>query len=130
VFSEVKSKTLQNTVSKMLNKLFGSTDVINLDILEGNLSAGVDADTRNAGSSGGFQRVEVTLNTSELQNASKEFIASTILHEIIHGVFLIKNKNPLIDDHNEMGSYYISIMADALREMYPAVSSDDATALS
>lgn len=129
VFSEVKSKTLQNTISKMLNKLFGSTDVINLDILEGKLDKGVDADTRSGGSSGGYRTVEVTLNTSELQNASKEYIAATILHEIIHGIFLIKEKNPLIDDHNEMGSYYISYMADAIREMYPTINTDDARAL-
>ena len=129
VFSEVQSKTLQNTISKMLNKLFTSTDVINLDIVEGQLKQGTDGDTRDAGSSGGYRTVGITLNTNELQNASKEYIAATILHEVVHGIFLIKNKNPLIDDHNEMGSFYITYMADALRELYPTISSDDAKAL-
>jgi hypothetical protein len=129
VFSEVQSKTLQNTISKMLNKLFGSTDVINLDIEEGVLKQGVDGDTRDAGSSRGYRTVGITLNTNELKNASKEYIAATILHEVIHGIFLIKNKNPLINDHNEMGSFYITYMAEALKELYPTISPDDAIAL-
>ncbi|WP_142686053.1 hypothetical protein [Chitinophaga polysaccharea] len=93
IFSEIQSKTLQNTISKMLNKLFGSTDVINLDIEEGKLKQGVDGDTRDMGTSRGYRAIGITLNTSELQNASKEYIAATILHEAVHGINSIIEAN-------------------------------------
>ncbi|MET3878086.1 hypothetical protein [Chitinophaga sp. OAE865] len=130
VFSEVQSKTLQNTISKMLNRLFGSTEFLNLEIGEGVLKQGVEGDTGGSINSGGYKIVQVTLNTNELKNASKEYIAITILHEVVHGFFKAENKNPLIDDHNEMGSFYIQYMAEALKELYPTISHDDAIALS
>jgi hypothetical protein len=128
VLTEVRSNVLENTVSKILKNTFGSTDKLNLDFGEANLQKGVDGETNGGSVSGGYKNITITLNTTDLRNASKEYIAATIMHEVLHGYFRAVNENKLLD-HNDMGLFYIDKMAAGIREIYPTISVNDANAL-
>lgn len=82
---------------------------------------------------------EINLNTRLLQNATKELIASTILHETMHAIFTIRKMNDNSFTHlsyNEwfqhqmMATAYIDDMSNGLREMFPNLPLEDAKALS
>ncbi|PSL47514.1 hypothetical protein CLV51_102371 [Chitinophaga niastensis] len=126
--AEVRNDALQNTVSKILNNIFGSSDKLNLDFVEANLKPGEDGETDGGSVSGDYRNLTITLNTTDLKNSSKEYVAATILHEVIHGYFRAVNENKLLD-HNDMGLFYIDKMAAGIKEVYPTISNDDATAL-
>ncbi len=57
----------------------------------------------------------ISLNTATLSNSSKEYIAKTIMHEILH--IYLKNKTAL-EDHTKMATDYITPMAELLSEIY------------
>ncbi len=67
----------------------------------------------------------ITLNMKALANASQEFIAKVIYHEILH-VYL--NNSTAMSDHQIMGNDYVNPMADALQSWFP-INRDDAIAL-
>jgi hypothetical protein len=58
----------------------------------------------------------INLNTATLSNSSKEYIAKTIMHEILH--IYIGNKRAL-EDHTKMATEFITPMAELLSEIYP-----------
>lgn len=120
---------VQSAISELIYHIFGSGDQINLFVEEANLGPGDDGITRYSGS-GAYLNVTITLNTSVLAGSSKEYVAVTILHEFIHAYFDAKARWPLRDannpQHNVMAGWYVSEMADALQETYPAISRTDA----
>lgn len=67
----------------------------------------------------------ITLNMKALANASQEFIAKVIYHEILH-VYL--NNSTALSDHQIMGNDYVNPMADALQSWFP-INRNDAVAL-
>lgn len=129
VLNEVQSKTLQNTISRILKNTFGKSDKLNIDFTEANLHDTRDADEGYGSISGEYKNLRITLNTPQLATASKEYIAATIMHEVLHAYFKALNVNPLMEDHNEMGLLYVDEMAAGIREVYPSISADDAKAL-
>jgi hypothetical protein len=58
----------------------------------------------------------INLNTATLSNSSKEYIAKTIMHEILH--IYIGNIRAL-EDHTKMATEFITPMAELLSEIYP-----------
>ena len=63
---------------------------------------------------------EITLNQGALQNASKEFVAATIIHEMIHGMYFQQTGVPLnqSQQHQQMATDYVEPMANALVAVY------------
>jgi hypothetical protein len=57
----------------------------------------------------------INLNTATLSNSSKEYIAKTIMHEILH--IYLNNKTALLD-HTKMAKEYVTPMAELLSEIY------------
>ncbi len=68
---------------------------------------------------------QITLNTDALRKASQEYIAATIIHELVH-VYL--NKSIHID-HDVMSRQYIELMAIALMNTGYHISYERARAL-
>jgi hypothetical protein len=68
---------------------------------------------------------EVTLNTNVMENASKEYVAVTIMHEIIHAYMsaywgTVRNndtQHPLMVE-----CYFINLMANSLESLFPNLS--------
>jgi hypothetical protein len=56
----------------------------------------------------------ITLNTEMLRDASKELIALTILHEMLH-VYISQSE---LEDHNITAAKYINPMADYIHALY------------
>jgi hypothetical protein len=77
----------------------------------------------------------VILSSTNLVNASQEYLAATLMHEILHAYFRLAKVNPTTTDFNNkdrrlMANDYVCIIADALTEMFPDLDYKDATALS
>lgn len=68
---------------------------------------------------------QITLNTDVLKKASQEYVAATLLHEILH-VYI---GNSLEADHEVMARQYVGLMADALRSVGFQISPERARAL-
>ena len=65
-------------------------------------------------------------------SASKEYIAATILHEVVHAWIDYKFTNPIDNAHQHSlmaGTNRFNLMRSALLEMYPNMNSQDATDL-
>ncbi|MEA5406089.1 hypothetical protein VB776_24330 [Arcicella sp. DC2W] len=70
----------------------------------------------------------VTLNNEALKGASKEYIAVTMMHEIIHAQLSAQGKMGNLLNHIEMANSYINPMARALMFIY-LLNETDAKAL-
>lgn len=58
----------------------------------------------------------------------KEFIATAIYHEIIHGVLAI-NQVHNVSQHETMAESYRQKIAEGLKALFPAMNDEDANAL-
>ncbi len=56
-----------------------------------------------------------------LQNASQEYIAATLLHEIAHGILTYEKIDGSSAQHNEMFKKYRTEVAAGLKEMFPGI---------
>lgn len=126
----------KSTIREMLNNTFGGTvQFEDLDLIfrdPTNLAANID---------GTMQRLsgiefEIKLNQNRLPNASKEYIVSTIYHEILHAYLeskLTRGSNGLYiitDQHQDMATQYVTLMSGALKIAFPNLSNNEAWALS
>lgn len=71
--------------------------------------------------------IDITLN-SALQNASNEFIVSTILHEALHSYFIYRNSIGGLD-HTLMAQQYIDWFKSIMTTLFPNIDNDTNTAL-
>ncbi|WP_143305989.1 hypothetical protein [Chitinophaga vietnamensis] len=129
----VNNGVLKNTVSTILCRIFDQPDNFNIRFYEASLADSIDGDTKPFTNSSGTSisyNMDITLNSKLVTqfHSSQEYIVATILHEVLHAYFSAKNYNPIVD-HNEMGLFYIDKMSAALREIFPSLSDEDATAL-
>lgn len=75
----------------------------------------------------GVIKVRTSLNNTALANASKEYIAETIFHEIMHGYF--DANGTILDEfaqHVEMATAYLNKEVAALQEVFPGLNTHDA----
>lgn len=70
------------------------------------------------------------LNTNALGSASEEYIAATLIHELVHGYYHETTGRSLSEDaqHIDMATYYVQPMAQALVGLY-GMSPENATAV-
>ena len=76
---------------------------------------------------------EITLNTDIMENASQEYIAVTLMHEVLHaylGAYFGIDRSNDVQHPLMVENYCVDFMANALRSMFPNMSMDDALALS
>ncbi|TKC03308.1 hypothetical protein [Pedobacter cryotolerans] len=127
-------KQANTTIGAMLNKTFGTSNEyggLDLQFIEG-----------NTGTDDGWCRKDgnvswvITINQNLPNVSSKEYILSTIYHEILHayleatypknstGMFLIPH-----DEHQDMAEKYIILMTGALKLNYPNLSDPEAWGL-
>ncbi|RYF46448.1 MAG: hypothetical protein EOO38_14100, partial [Cytophagaceae bacterium] len=123
----VISMNLENSISAMINSVYNSGTTVNLQFRdEVGMTRDAQAYFRGAPISGRPIFGKISLNKTVLSNSSKEYIAATIFHEALH-TFSKPVGTP--NDHNDIARYYVTPMANALREMFPALSSADAYSL-
>jgi hypothetical protein len=68
---------------------------------------------------------EVTLNTNVMENASKEYVAVTIMHEIIHaymGAYWGTVRNNDTQHPLMVECYFVNLMANSLGSLFPNLS--------
>ncbi|MVT11557.1 hypothetical protein [Chitinophaga tropicalis] len=128
VVDSISKGHLQAAISLILLQTFNQTDLINISFIDSHYGSTQTDATTNVSSSNGMANYLVDLNIDALQNASKEYIAATIFHEILHAYFATKNIDPVLE-HDEMALYYRDQIATAVRSLYPSISENDANAL-
>ncbi|WP_316797127.1 hypothetical protein [Pedobacter agri] len=126
----------KTTIREMLNSTFGGTvmfEDLELTIRDTtNLSNTTDAEMQRLSG----LAFEIRLNQNKLPNTSKEYMLSTIYHEILHAYLESKLTKGVdgryinIDQHEEMANKYIILMTGALKIAFPNISDSEAWALS
>jgi hypothetical protein len=134
----------------ILHDIFGVTDEINLIVYPYNFNdSTIDADSRKD-SMGHFR---IRLNTFMLNNASKDYIAATIIHEAVHAYIIYMkpvNKGggggmdsatfaqtfPIYmqylgnnAQHNEMAANYVNLMKGTILALNPTLNNYNAEAI-
>ncbi|MBT2564263.1 hypothetical protein J7E50_16585 [Pedobacter sp. ISL-68] len=129
------AQTAKTTIRNMLNDEFGTNNFNDRDIVFYDITTLPDtvAGTTHGNSAYSFI---INLNENTLPQRSKEYILSTIYHEILHaymdtqlgkdasGNYLISNQ------HQTMADKYVFLMMGALKVAFPNLSDRDAWALS
>jgi hypothetical protein len=124
------NRGLKNKISETLNEVFSHAELIDLTFEEGDyLDPDEAAITDGAIQSNGRITINIVLNRIALVNSSQEFILATIFHEAIHAILKINTEDTIFDSHEQMASDYLEEMSDALKELFPAISIQDAAAL-
>jgi hypothetical protein len=130
VYNEVTSSNLANDVAFMLEVVFGFDNKINVTFGEDpSMPNDVIAETYAVKKDpvNNLYDIEVNLNPNVLQNASKEFIADTYYHEIIHAVLDVNKFSwDETQQHVYMAANHVKLMVDALQEVYPHLSKSEA----
>jgi hypothetical protein len=79
----------------------------------------------------GTREIKISLNPSYMANASKEFVATVILHELIHGFRKIKAPNLTQEQqHQEILEGLAAEIATSLHDIFPNLLAVDAVSLS
>lgn len=123
MYNKYTSAQWDNLIARTTKVLFGRFGKTNLRLHQTtSLPASTDAIT-SATESGGIVSMDIDLNLNVLPNSSQEYIIATILHEVLHAQFHVSGMNDVLD-HDTMANEYISLMADALQEIFPNLAND------
>jgi hypothetical protein len=123
------AESLVNAISNLVQNTFNINDKINLDLSQvGYLDADESAST-SAYKQGEILNVEIFFNENTLPSRSKEFIMATVYHELLHAILYSNYVSP-IQQHTQMASQYVNILALALMEHFPNLSMSEANHLS
>ncbi len=122
------------SIGQIINQSFGFSHTWNLVFKDAN-NVTVNSQPAEASTGANYHDpshtqidVNITLSISALQNASEQYIAATIIHEIMHAYFRLEQL-PAGADHQRMAANYISSMSQALQDTF-GMTAQDATALS
>jgi len=120
------NSTIQTDVTNILRNTFGVSDQVNLTFLEATLPSTEDANT----SGDQKDNFQITFNTPQIANASKEFLLETTMHEIFHAYL---DENPNINagfgQHVYMIQNYVNTEVQTLQAVFPNLSTHDAECL-
>jgi hypothetical protein len=114
---------LNNDVTKILMKTFGENSRINLKIIDLSYD-GSPAKTfaSNPKTKDGIKFIDVklTLNTQGLPSNSQEYIATTILHEIIHAYLDSEGTyvNNQYMQHIEIGENFVDLLRESVQSNF------------
>jgi hypothetical protein len=122
---------MSNKISDMLHNTFGGKADLNINFLDDNLNDPMkDGKTTPFVYSNGRIDFNVTLNTGVLLDASKEYTAATIYHEIIHAYLRTSGVTGQDLQHITMTERYVTQLESSLHSLFPNISDLDAKALS
>ena len=131
---EAISKDCKNQITTFINSTFDKNPTMDITFVDaplGNMVVGDGTTVAHIGGSGTCY-ITVTLNSSPgaLPSASKEYIAATIFHESVHAWIdatnTLNNSSNSVSHETMASASNIDMLATALREMYPALSLQDA----
>ncbi len=134
VFATLQNK-LTGDFAQFLNNFQANTNGLSLKIKEGYLQGtDINNDAQTIPLPGG-KSWEITLNRNVLDFSSKEYIAITIYHEVLHAYLeayfpTIGTFDPNTQHHQYMANQCVDYMAAMLQQLFPNLSNTDATALS
>jgi hypothetical protein len=129
------AQTAKTTIRNMLNDEFGTNNFNDRDIVFYDITTLPDIVAGTTHGNNAYSFI-INLNENTLPQRSKEYILSTIYHEILHaymdtqlgkdasGNYLISNQ------HQTMADKYVFLMTGALKVAFPNLSDRDAWALS
>lgn len=124
---------LNSYTYRIANYVFSDNIYFDLNFFESTtLANNVDGQTDCQGipSSQNYFVADVSLNANTLPKASKEYIAVTAIHEILHAYMTYSGKLGEFNQHTDMANNYIYTMQKDLQAMFPGMSDTDAAALS
>lgn len=123
---------LNNAVTQFINSAFSTTNSYTLffrqysgsDTTDGYTSIGPVEDDLGYG-------ITIKLNEAALDSASKEYVAATIFHEAVHAwIYFIYTDAPSEKaQHDRLATFWFNDMRNALMELCPSLSLQDATDL-
>ncbi|TCD18275.1 hypothetical protein EZ456_21450 [Pedobacter psychrodurus] len=132
------ARNAQTTIRNMLNETFGGPSEFeslhlkfkDVTTLADNVSGDAGRETATS------VYFNIRLNQNKLPGYSKEYILSTIYHEILHAYLFSKmEKGPdgrfhISTQHDDMANKYLTLMTGALKIAFPNISDQEAWALS
>jgi hypothetical protein len=127
-------ENLNNQISRIINLVFENSELYDLSFHEdSNLSDTTLGEALVTHQTNGRILADIYLNVNVLKNSSQEMVISTIFHEVLHSY--LKYSTPpeaqkYFNDHEAMANEYLSLMTSALQNLFPALSSKTAQALS
>lgn len=128
------SRDCNNTITTFMNTTFANNENLHLVFYDSPLGL-INGDAANTvcapmNTPGDF-KITITLNNSPgvLNGSSNEYVAITIFHEALHAwIDLYSSTSGNASANHELmaSPANLNLMADALREMYPNISQQDA----
>ncbi len=132
VLQSLMANGLGNDITNILKSTFGVGEYVNVtfqDVVTLPNDPDIPAKT-NPSFKGQYIDITTQLNNTVLANATKEYIAETFFHEILHGYLdankMIKNA---LCQHIEMAQSYLDKEVNALMELFPKLTLHDAQCL-
>ncbi len=131
MINQVTKDNLLNSISQTFNVCFNTNETYNLTINQvPNMADGSSAGVLSPipYSSGGID-LTMVFNESIMSAASKEYIAETIFHEILHTNLTVSTDIKGKMQHLEIARNYIDQERIALQEIFPNLINCDAYAM-
>jgi hypothetical protein len=127
---------ISTDLTNMFWNNFQTSDVANLTFSQADLTTqiGTDAaqtsDTQVTTNGITYNNIDVIFNNSAIQNASNEYLAETVMHEIYHA-YLDANTNikTMLAQHLTMAQNYVNSEVQTLQALFPTLSTHDADCL-
>lgn len=125
----VISRDCQNKITTFINNTFANSNTFNLEFVDMPNHPTRDAVCDVRGILLDRFTATITLYNNQLNSASQEYIAATILHEVVHAwiEYSYPNTSDQINQHNLMASSWrFEAMKTALMEIFPNLGEQDA----
>ncbi|MBB6274411.1 hypothetical protein HDF26_004885 [Pedobacter cryoconitis] len=125
----------KTTIKDMLNSTFNGNDYTDYQINFSDVTTLKDNVFGTSQAMNKFQ-FDISLNRNILPGRSKEFIVSTVYHEVLHAYLGTKyiigpdGKYIMGDEHSEIANNYIALLTGSLKVAFPNISNQEAWALS
>ncbi len=131
ILDEAIDSQLKNNLTDILHNTFGAKKDFNITFIDTSLNNNIrDGQTTSITHPNGRIEFIVKLNTEVLLDASKEYVAATIYHEIIHAYLMTAGITGQNLHHNTMAEEYQLKIASALKSIFPSLPLIEADALS
>lgn len=133
IVNNIINNNLTNAVNDILTNVFNGLYLNNLTFDESTTIHDLQGNILEAQTSGNFGptvtglNININLNPNELAGASQEYIASVIIHEVVHAELI---SNGTILQHSTMLKSYIDKMAGSLVSFFPNLTVQQALSLS
>lgn len=98
--------------------LFDASKKVRLNIYDGTTDHGTAGQYKDGGFVGNVFQANITLQTANFKNSSKESVISTLIHESVHAYIHASGSKILEGDHETISKKYIDPMATYLHNYF------------